>query len=411
MLALQLAKRGVQPLLIDRAEACGRGIAYGTGDVAHLLNVPAMKMSAWPDAPLDFAENAGLPDGAFAERKAYGDYLRAQLEKAVADGRITVADGRAVAASRTGEGWRIALDDGREFEAEQLALATGNGRPEPFNIPGWPDEAMVQDPWSAEAQSRLELAAKDGQSVLLIGTGLTMVDLVLTLDRMGHGGPVTAVSRRGVVPRAHVPGISPLPPPELEEIPKSLADAVAWLRARGLGVDWRAAVDSLRPVTQALWASWPDAAKARFLRHARPWWDVHRHRIAPDAAAVIDRWRGEGRLKVVAGRIRDGNDGAVTVIRRGDGPVVVEADLAINCTGPAGSIAGTRNALLRQMLDDGLLQPGPLGIGVRTGAKGEAGEKLWALGPLTKGQWWEITAVPDIRVQVEQVAEAIADRD
>jgi len=408
MLALQLAKRGVRPLLIDRAEACGRGIAYGTGDVAHLLNVPAMKMSAWPDAPKDFAENVGLADGAFAERRAYGDYLRAQLEEAVADGWITFADGQAVSASRTSEGWRIALDDGHEVEAEQLALATGNGRPHPFEIPGWPDETMVQDPWSAEAQSRLEQAAKDSGSVLLIGTGLTMVDLVLTLDRMGHKGPVTAVSRRGLVPRAHAPGITPLPAPEVGEIPKSLSDATAWLRARGLGVDWRAAVDSLRPVTQALWASWLDDSKARFLRHARPWWDVHRHRIAPEAAYVIDRWRSEGRLTVIAGRIREGNDGAVTIVRRDNGPVAVDADLAINCTGPAGPIAETRNPLLRQMLDDGLVQPGPLGIGVRTGARAAAGEKLWALGPLTKGQWWEITAVPDIRVQVDEVATEIA---
>jgi len=411
MLALQLAKRGVQPLLIDRAEACGRGIAYGTGDVAHLLNVPAMKMSAWPDEPGDFAEDAGLADGAFAERRAYGDYLRGKLERAVADAQIIVADAQAVSANRTGEVWRIVLDDGREVEADKLALATGNGRPDPFEIPGWPDEAMVQDPWSAEAQSRLEQAARDSQSVLLIGTGLTMVDLVLTLDRMGHDGPVTAVSRRGVIPRAHVPGIAPLPPPDPKEIPESLGDAVAWLRARGLGVDWRAAVDSLRPITQALWAGWPDTVKARFLRHARPWWDVHRHRIAPEAAAVIDRWCSAGRLKVIAGRVREGANGTATVIRRGDGPVTIEAELAINCTGPAGPLAATRNPLLRQMLADGLVQPGPLGIGIRTGAMAEAREKLWALGPLTKGQWWEITAVPDIRVQVDQVAAAMTDGD
>jgi len=151
--------------------------------------------------------------------------------------------------------------------------------------------------------------------------------------------------------------------------------------------------------------------KARFIRHARPWWDVHRHRIAPEAAAVIDRWCSAGRLKVIAGRVREGANGTATVIRRGDGPVTIEAELAINCTGPAGPLAATRNPLLRQMLADGLVQPGPLGIGIRTGAMAEAREKLWALGPLTKGQWWEITAVPDIRVQVDQVAAAMTDGD
>lgn len=408
MLAVQLAKRGVNPLLIDRAESSGRGIAYSTGDAAHLLNVPAMKMSAWPDAPRDFAETAQMADGAFAERRTYGDYLRSQLQPAVADGAVTLVDGQAVSAGRTDDGWRIALDDGREVDAEQLALATGNGRPDPFQIPGWPDDAIVQDPWSAETQSRLEQAAKEGQSVLLIGTGLTMVDLVLTLDRTGHHVPVTAVSRRGLVPRAHAPGVTPLAAPDVAEIPATLSDAVAWLRALGPGTDWRAAVDSMRPITQSLWAGWPDDVKARFLRHARPWWDVHRHRIAPEAAAVIDRWREEGRLAVVAGRIGEGRRGAVTVVRRGNGPTEIAAKLAINCTGPSARIANMKNPLLRQMMDDRLIAPGPQDLGVRTDGHARAGEKVWALGPLTKGQWWEITAVPDIRIQAEKLAEEIA---
>ena len=408
MLALQLAERGVCPLLIDSAEARGRGIAYSTADPAHLLNVPAMKMSAWPDAPQDFSESAGQSDGAFAERRAYGDYLRGQLEQAAAEGAVTFAEGQAVSASRTGEGWRIALDDGRELEAEQLALATGNGRPEPFEIPGWHDEDIVQDPWSAEAQGALAEAAANAWPVLLIGTGLTMVDLVLTLDRLGHRGQVTAVSRRGLVPRAHQAGVTPLPAPDAAEIPEALSDAVAWLRARGLGVDWRAAVDSLRPISQALWASWPNETKARFLRHARPWWDVHRHRIAPEAAAVIARWQDEGRLMVMAGRIREGVDGVVRIARRGDDLAEVAARLGVNCTGPNSQITHSRNPLLRQMLHDGLIAPGTLGLGISAGRDARAGEGLWALGPMTKGEWWEITAVPDIRVQVEQVAAAIA---
>ncbi|WP_240913946.1 FAD/NAD(P)-binding protein [Sphingomonas sp. HDW15A] len=407
-MALQLARRGVKPLLIDRAEAWGRGIAYSTGDPAHLLNVPAMKMSAWPDAPKDFAETANLPEGAFAERRAYGDYLRVQLEQAVADGTVAVADAYAVSAARSDNGWRIALNDGRGMQAEQIVLATGNGSPHAVEIPGWPEDDMVQDPWSAETQARLACAAKENWPILLIGAGLTMVDLVLTLDRMGHGGPVTAVSRRGLVPCAHQTPSIPLPAPELEEIPERLSHIVRWLRARGAHGNWRAAIDSLRPATQALWASWPTERKARFLRHARPWWDVHRHRIAPQAAAIIDRWSSEGRLKVIAGRIREGASGKVTIGLRNGGLATIATMLAINCTGPNERITESGNRLLRQMLDDGLIAPGPLDLGVRADDDSRAGENLWALGPMTKGEWWEITAVPDIRVQVEKVAAAIA---
>jgi len=409
MLALQLAKRGVRPLLIDRAAARGRGIAYGTDDPAHLLNVPAMKMSAWPEAQKDFAESAILADGAFAERRTYGDYLSGQLDRAVGQGAVTLADGTAVSAKRTKDGWRIALADAGTLEVDQLVLATGNGRPEPFEIPGLPEDRIVQNPWGDNAKVRLAEAAAGDWPVLLIGTGLTMVDVVLTLDRLGHMGKAVAVSRRGLAPRAHQPGITPLPAPDVKEIPQRLSDALPWLRGQGLGVDWRAAVDSLRPITQALWASWPDECKARFLRHARPWWDVHRHRIAPEAAAVIDRWKDESRLTVMAARIQDASGTHVRVKRRGDGDVQIETRLAVNCTGPAGPMEATRNPLLRQLLDDGLVAPGELGIGLAVDKAGRAGAGLWAVGPLTKGKWWEITAVPDIRVQVEEVAERIAD--
>ena len=412
MLALQLARRGVKSLLIDRAEARGRGIAFSTRDPAHLLNVPAGKMSAWPDAPEDFADALAAEPGSFAERRAYGDYLAAQLEQAVAEGTVELVDGL-VAAARpsTGSsqaGWVVTLDDGETVQAMELVLATGNGRPARFLIPGWPDAAMVQDPWSGAAGELLRAAAGKGRPLLLVGTGLTMVDVVLTLERLGYEGRVTAVSRRGQVPRAHVAGTIPLPPPAIGEIPGDLSDGVAWLRARGLGVDWRCAIDSLRPVSQALWHSWPEDKKARFARHARPWWDVHRHRIAPQADAVIERWIGDGRLMVMAGRIAGGAEGMIEVARRRGGLERIAAHLAVNCTGPSERLADNANALVRQLHADGLVAPGELGLGVRVDDHCRAGDSLWALGPLTKGRWWEIIAVPDIRVQAERVAVAIA---
>ena len=412
MLALQLARRGITPLLIDRAAAAGRGIAYGTRDPAHLLNVPAGKMSAWPDAPDDFAQAAGMEPGAFAERRDFGKYLSGQLDEVVATGAVEFVDGLAVKGSpSTSSGrkvWRLALDDGRAFEADNLVLATGNGRPAPFAIPGWPDEAMIQDPWSAAAGERLAEAAGDGGPLLLVGTGLTMVDVVLTLDRLGYTGKVTAVSRRGLVPRAHRAGVVPLAAPALGDLPNEMSDGVAWLRARGLGVDWRSAIDSLRPVSQALWASWDAEKKARFVRHARPWWDVHRHRIAPEAAAVIARWQGDGRLTIIAGRIRSGAEGAIKVARRGGEIAEIEAGLAVNCTGPNEQLAASDNPLIRQLLGDGLIAPGELGIGVEADDDYCAGDGVWAMGHLTKGAKWEIIAVPDIRVQAERVAETLA---
>lgn len=411
MLALQLARRGVTPLLIDRAADRGRGTAYATRDPAHLLNVPAGKMSAWPDAPDDFAAAAGMAPDAFAERGDFGAYLSGQLDAAIAAGAVEFVDGQAIEARpSTNSGrtvWGIVTDRGTRIEAEALVLATGNGRPAPFAIPGWPEEAMIQDPWSAAAAERLA-AARGGDPLLLIGTGLTMVDVVLTLDRLGYRGAMTAVSRRGLIPRAHSPDVAPLPAPEPGEIPEELSDATAWLRARGEDGGWRSAVDSLRPVSQALWAGWDEETKARFVRHARPWWDVHRHRIAPEAAAVVERWQADGRLTVMAGRIQSGADGAVTIARRGGGMAEIAARLAVNCTGPNEQLAASGNVLIRQLLGDGLVAPGALGIGIAVDDEYRAGDGLWAMGHLTKGAKWEITAVPDIRVQAERMAEMLA---
>lgn len=424
MLALQLARRGVRPLLIDRAAARARGVAYGTSDPAHLLNVAAGRMSAWPEAPDDFAAEAGADPGVFAARWDYGTYLKAQLDAAIEARSVQAVDAQAIAARPVRGTWAVTLDAGATFEAQTLVLATGNGRPAPFAVPGYPEDAILQNPWGVEAETRLTAAASDGAPLVLIGTGLTMVDVVLTLDRLGYSGKVTAVSRRGLTPRAHHLGLAPLRAPNVNEVPRQLSDALAWLRGIGFDTDWRAAVDSVRPISQATWEGWSDAVKARFVRHVRPWWDVHRHRIAPRAAEVVERWQETGKLTVLAGRIVAGSDDCIRIALRGsDRTIEVKASLAVNCTGPSEQLAASANPLLRQMLSDGLIAPGELGLGIMVDqdsrpvlafgagvaeAPEDEGGELYAVGPLTKGRWWEISAVPDIRVQVEQMAARIA---
>ena len=190
---------------------------------------------------------------------------------------------------------------------------------------------------------------------------------------------------------------------------------VRWLRRQGARVGWRAAIDSLRPYSHGLWQSLSHDQQHRFLRHARPWWDVHRHRIAPEVASRIHELVAEGRLEIVAGRlldVRDQDDRLVVRYRRRGSESERERSFgyAINCTGPLGQIGRTRDPLLRQLLDDGLACPDQLGIGLEVDERSRvAGAgRLWALGPLTKGRYWEIIAVPDIRVQAADIADDIA---
>ncbi|HVL34384.1 MAG TPA: FAD/NAD(P)-binding protein, partial [Burkholderiales bacterium] len=289
MLAAQLARRGVASRLIEGGGRAGRGTAYATAEPVHLLNVRADNMSAWPDAPADFADHYRARGGdarGFAERALYGGYLSAILAQAVASGQVELVARQATGAAVDGEGWRVTLADGAVLAAPALALAHGNQPPEPLQVAAGAGERFIADPWSAAAQAAVREAAASGGDVLLIGTGLTMVDMVLSLDAAGHRGRIVALSRRGLAPRAHRE-FTPAHVPA-EAIPAGdLLALWRWLRRRSGEVGWRAAVDSLRPHSQALWQALGESDQRRFLRHARPWWDVHRHRIAPEVARRI----------------------------------------------------------------------------------------------------------------------------
>jgi uncharacterized NAD(P)/FAD-binding protein YdhS len=416
MLAAQLARRGIASLLIDGSGREGRGTAYSTDEPAHLLNVRAEGMSAWPDEPDHFArgfEAGGGDRKGFAERRLFGRYLQGILEEAVATGQVEVVASNVSAAAATGAGWMITFEDGSRREAGALALAIGNQPPEPLRLAADAGARFINNPWGPDAKQAIAEAAAGGGNVLVVGTGLTMIDMVLSLDAAGHQGRITALSRRGLVPRAHA-DFAPAAV-GIDELPVDLPGLWGWLRRRSGAVGWRAAVDSLRPHSQALWQRLSAEQQRRFIRHARPWWDVHRHRIAPEVARRLTELIGEGRLEVIAGRIgsmRGVDDGVeVEITPRGRGTAErAQFAFAFNCTGPLGSIARTRDPLLKGLLHGGVVRADSLGMGLEVDERSRAvgTGRLWALGPLTKGRYWEIVAVPDIRGQVAAVADDIS---
>jgi uncharacterized NAD(P)/FAD-binding protein YdhS len=417
ILAAQLARRGIASVLVDGSGRMGRGVAYSTTEPAHLLNVRAEGMSAWSGEAAHFAEHFEATGGdrrGFAERRLFGRYLGAILEDSVASGHVRVDHRSAVGASRGDGGWTVALDQGEAIAADALVLAVGNQEPEPLPAFAEAKQRFIRNPWGAEARRAIDALAMTDEDVLLVGTGLTMVDLVLSLDSAGHRGRIVALSRRGLIPRSHA-DFEPAPV-ERADVPHGSVRALwRWLRRRGAEVGWRAAIDSLRPHSQALWQALGVDEQRRFLRHARPWWDVHRHRIAPEVAGKLHELIAAGRLEVIAGRILAASEGyqgiEVEFRRRGAvAPQGCRFSYAFNCTGPLHSIAKTKDPLLRSLLDSGQARPDELGIGLAVDgdSRVEGGDRLWALGPLTKGRYWEIIAVPDIREQAAAVAGDIA---
>ena len=391
----------------------GRGVAYSTTEAAHLLNVRAEGMSAWAGSPDHFAKAFEVEGGnarGFAQRRFFARYLGQILQEAVASGRAEPIEATALSGRRNGGWWHIGFDDGSSVDAKALVLAVGNQEPEALSAFSGVGERFVRNPWGADSRAAVNELAQTGGAALLVGTGLTMVDLVLSLDAAHHGGRIVALSRRGLAPRGH--GDFEPAPVEQDALPGGLRPLFRWLRRRSGEVGWRAAIDSLRPHSHPLWQGLSGDEQRRFLRHVRPWWDVHRHRIAPEVADVIARTIAEGRLEIVAGRItgaREAEKGVeVEYRRRGAKRSTSETfAYAFNCTGPLHSIARSKDPLLRSLLDAGEVRPDHLGIGLEIDGTCRAGEHLWAMGPLTKGRFWEIIAVPDIREQAAAVAENI----
>ena len=427
VLATQLAstEEGVPEIcLVGVGDTFARGVAYGQARPEHLLNVRAGQLGTRPEAPDDFATWLSLgPRGRdeFLPRVAYGDYLAERLREAhEAAGNLSLVRQEAIAISRVGEGYRVHLDDGGYFASDRVVLALGALPPQRLAGVG-PRLAQspryIGWPWQDDALERIETDAR----VLIVGTGLTMADVVSTLASRGHRGELTAISRHGLLPRAHaaVPG-API------ELPPSVRHALGGRDVRALlaavrslvhvAPDWRSVVDALRPHTQAFWRGLPDTQRARFLRHLRSHWEVARHRIAPRVADVLEDLQASGQLQVRAARLLRAGlraQGAEVLLRgRGEERAgVVQYDYVIRATGLDTDIVRTTHPLVSHLVEAGLVVPDLHGLGVEVGDDLQVQDRhgapvrgLYCLGPLLRGRLWEITAVPELRTAAAALA-------
>lgn len=422
--AMQLLDRSatVRVLIFDPRTELGCGIAYGTDDLAHLLNVPARAMSARPDQPEHFLNwlqsqslwetEGGWQAHSFVPRRIYRDYLQSLIAPWMGGARLfhhrkSVSDIR-----ETDTGAEISCNDGSLTLVDAVILANGNGAG-PLGAPQ--NGASF---WSVS--NGFDLPA--GASVAILGTGLSMIDSVMSLLRAGHKGPITAFSRRGLMPLSHVsPGL--LGANDLH-LPSELSPrrVMRWLRATVLArpdLDWRQVVDALRPHTQAIWSGWSLVEKRRFLRHARPHWDIRRHRMAPGVAAEITAAQKRGQLTILAARMIEGSsveDRMITIRPRGGlDDIQISADHVIDCRGQAGPGGIDDNPLFEKMIARGQALPAEAGMGLKVdfdtnaliNGLGARAKRIFVLGPPSLGSFWEIIAVPDIRVHAERLAKTL----
>jgi uncharacterized NAD(P)/FAD-binding protein YdhS len=430
---------GNEPLrvvLIDR-ERTARGTAFADRPYPYLLNVPAGRMSATSAEALEFVRYArrrrpGVTTADFLPRSLYGEYLQSTLLAAElaapVHAQLRRVNGSVSFVGRSGPDspFRLQLEDGREVIAEDVVLALGN--PPPAPLPG--DEALlgsscyVSDPWGTPDGFRA------GETVLVVGTGLTMADVVLSGMHAAHGmARVHAISRHGLVPPAQIPLCEV--PREVDARPLLHAAAFSMRRLFGLvremaheaeksGGDWREVTTLVRAHAPKLWLRSPLRERRRFLRHALPYWNIHRHLLPSETARELDRLRQAQQLQLHAGRIlgfeRIGQQVRVSWRPRGqERTSTLLVDRVVNCTGPDQRCGRSRDPLVRSLVAAGLMQPDALGIGVRTTAvgalldvRGLATPGLYYIGPMLRADHWEATAVQELRGHAEQLARHLA---
>ncbi|MGY2376850.1 FAD/NAD(P)-binding protein [Pseudomonas sp. SDO524_S393] len=438
LLAVQLLRLPGQRriLVIEPRAELGRGEAYSAVELGHTLNGNAARMSVDPDNPddltqwlTDYIGNGGWPESRqqhvpiselFPPRGLFGVYAQQRLAEAQAASISTVEHVRAegVDLQVDEHSIRLTLDNGQQLRGARAVLATGMfpaARTPQTESSGL--NAAAVDPWDVQAMTSIDPQAP----VLIIGSGLTMVDAVVSLEQAGHRGPIEVFSRHGLLPhvRRQPPSwVDFLAEDHRLRSPRQLLRALReqCRLAQAQGIDWQAPLDTVRAHIGRLWSQASDREKRQFVRHVRPWWESHHHRSPPLSAQLVAKLHAAGRLRICAASykgVEPSSEGVTIRLRyRGEQAVTqVSGAALINSSGIEYDWRRVARPLPRQLLKRGLIQPGPLALGIAadaTGAvldaQGQVSQRLFAMGPPLRGMWWESTAVTDVALQAKALA-------
>lgn len=442
VVALHLMRSRPVPMsvtIIEPRPLLGGGVAYSAPDSRHRINVPAARMSAFSEDLGHFdrwLRERGYPatdpdslfEGAhlFPARLEFGRYLDEQVRFYAAQrGLFSHIRRQAVSAVPVPDGaYRITLDDGTTVTGDIVVLAVSHpppGIPKLLASSLGDDPRLIADPWKNGALARL----RPDDRVLIMGTGLTMADIVASLDAAGHRGPVTAFSRRGLVPRGHaldatnlIGDFASAPSATALSLLRRIRRTVA--SATAAGHAWQAVLDAVRRDGRTVWQSLPIKERRRLLQHLRPFWDVHRYRIAPQPEAVLRRLRAEGRLDVLSASLTgivptSAGIEARLRSRRTGATVTRTIDAVVLATGPSHDRLFDSSPTLASLAAAGRVQADPLGLGLAVdlqsraiGKDGSGDPSLWVAGPLARGTFGELMGLPQVLTHAEDVAKSVA---
>ena len=420
----------VRIVLVEQDSTPGRGLAYRFADDNHLLNVPAGNMSALADEPNHFVAYCQDIDPAFnaksfIARRLYGDYLQSTLAETETNypGALEKIKGEAIAIvpEASGEKFRIQLACGASLEATQVVLAFGHFPPGAPQSVAANLRKFLTNPWDFSVLDGLD----QNRPVAILGAGHTAIDVLFRLTSCNRTRRVFLLSRRGLLPHGHRFNPSP---PIAADYPAYLAEVPSTIRAytravrkevtrrEAGGGNWRDVLNELRPHMPSLWQALPHVERIRSLEKVLPYWDIHRHRLAPLAARRLTNLLDSGQVERLAGRItgfdREGTDFTIRLKGRGDAHVRnLDVGAVVNCTGPCYDLSSISMPLVTQLRNEGLIRPDPLKLGLLVDDNyrvidihNQPCPGLFYVGPMLKARYWEAIAVPELREHTRRLA-------
>jgi uncharacterized NAD(P)/FAD-binding protein YdhS len=424
--------------VIEPRDVLGAGLAYSSPAAEHRTNVPAARMSLLPEQPLHFHDwliaqgdpardpASAMPDGRlYPARARFGHYVDAHLRAQIAASpgiAFSHIQDMAERLAPEGAGLRVALSGGGDVHADLVVLAVSHTKPDvPAVLRGC--GALLPDPWDVDAQAGIDPQAR----VLVVGTGLTACDVIARFLAHGHRGPITAISRHGLLPRPRTTlpveaegDFSTAPEITARGLLRRVRRAIE--AAAAAGRPWENVIDALRQQSAFAWGTLDWQERRRLLRHLRTWWDVHRFQCAPQIDRALTEAQANGAVRVRAAHllaVADGTDGVSVRIRpRGAAPGVEEivtCDVVVNCTGPGHRSVTDVHPVLRGLAHAGLLLPDPAALGIWVDgesrvrrADGTAWPNLFVAGPLARGTFGELMGLPQVNLQPRAVAATLA---
>lgn len=415
----KLTNKPIEIILFEKTQHFGVGHAYSTPFDFHLLNVRAQDMSVFEDDADHFVRwlatqstyklDSHTPIAEqFVPRVLYGEYLKDLISAMCTNKsvKLTLSKNEVINIKQQQHQLILELNDSQQVIVDKAILALGNNTPRSFPFPVT-NTNVIHNPWDYLAPK----AIPPEDAVLIMGTGLSMIDTVLTLYHQNHRGAIYAVSRHGLQPLPHADNKVPFFMLQ-EDLPKELRGLTRYLRTKSKlhakeGGDWRSIINALRVHIPTIWAKASSQDKKRFLRHVLPYWNIHRHRVHKKIADLLAEMCRDQRLQILSGRVLSVENGKARIqSRHAKNTVECEIKWIVNCMGPALNMNGLQHPLIDSVLKSGLGAADALDIGFdidSSGAliesSGKPSNALYTLGPPAKGVHWECSAVPEIRKQ------------